>query len=86
MYSATQVETVGEKYMAVSGVPETTEGHARWIAKLSLEIMRAARELNANPTQQMMVAVRKGHLNATRGIAVSVRGRRPNPPHPCFVP
>lgn len=34
-----KVETVGDKYMAVSGLPEPCESHARCIARLALDIM-----------------------------------------------
>ncbi|OQV20579.1 Guanylate cyclase soluble subunit beta-1 [Hypsibius exemplaris] len=42
-----KVETVGDKYMAVSGLPDANESHARWIAKLSLEMMEIAEQLKA---------------------------------------
>lgn len=38
-----QVETVGDKYMAVSGLPEACENHAKWIAKLALDMMDMAK-------------------------------------------
>lgn len=38
-----QVETVGDKYMAVSGIPEACENHAKWIAKLALDMMDMAK-------------------------------------------
>lgn len=40
-----QVETVGDKYMAVSGLPEPCNTHARCIAKLALDIMDLSREV-----------------------------------------
>jgi len=39
------VETVGDKYMAVSGLPEESITHARSIAKLALDIMDVSKEL-----------------------------------------
>jgi hypothetical protein len=33
--------------MAVSGLPDANESHARWIAKLSLEMMEIAHQLKA---------------------------------------
>lgn len=33
--------------MAVSGLPEAHDSHARWIAKLSLELMDIADQLRA---------------------------------------
>lgn len=37
-----QVETVGDKYMAVSGLPEPCRSHARCIARLALDMMDLA--------------------------------------------
>ena len=39
------METVGDKYMAVSGLPEESITHARSIAKLALDIMDVSKEL-----------------------------------------
>lgn len=33
------METVGDKYMAVSGLPEPCASHARCMAKLALDMM-----------------------------------------------
>lgn len=47
MYIWTQkVETVGDKYMAVSGLPDSCENHARCIAKLALDMMDMAKNVN----------------------------------------
>lgn len=40
-----QVETVGDKYMAVSGLPEPCTEHARCIARLSLDMMDISNHL-----------------------------------------
>ncbi|XP_077294951.1 guanylate cyclase soluble subunit beta-1-like [Arctopsyche grandis] len=40
-----KVETVGDKYMAVSGLPEPNPGHARWISRLALDMMDLAKEV-----------------------------------------
>ena len=37
-----QVETVGDKYMAVSGIPEPCEFHTRCIGRLALDMMDLA--------------------------------------------
>ncbi|KAK0183493.1 hypothetical protein PV327_001530 [Microctonus hyperodae] len=42
-----KVETVGDKYMAVSGLPEPCRTHARCIARLALDMM----DLAANDVQ-----------------------------------
>lgn len=40
-----QVETVGDKYMAVSGLPEVCSSHARWIAKMALDMKDVSLEV-----------------------------------------
>ena len=37
-----KVETVGDKYMVVSGVPEPLEDHARCICQLAIDMKEAA--------------------------------------------
>jgi hypothetical protein len=44
-YVCAQVETVGDKYMAVSGLPEPCQTHARCIARLALDMMDRVREV-----------------------------------------
>lgn len=45
-----QVETVGDKYMAVSGLPEPCESHARCIARVALDMMDLSKQVK---TQDM---------------------------------
>lgn len=40
-----QVETVGDKYMTVSGLPETCDNHAKCIARLALDLMDVAQNI-----------------------------------------
>lgn len=40
-----QVETVGDKYMAVSGLPEPCATHARCMARVALDMMDLGREV-----------------------------------------
>lgn len=40
-----QVETVGDKYMTVSGLPETCDNHAKCIARLALDLMDVAQNV-----------------------------------------
>jgi hypothetical protein len=46
-----QVETVGDKYMAVSGLPEPCQTHARCIARLALDMMDLGREVQVDGEQ-----------------------------------
>jgi class 3 adenylate cyclase len=43
-----QVETVGDKYMAVSGLPEPCQTHARCIARLALDMMDLGRDVQVD--------------------------------------
>lgn len=43
-----QVETVGDKYMAVSGLPEPCSTHARDIGRLALDMMDLGREVQVD--------------------------------------
>lgn len=40
-----QVETVGDKYMAVSGLPEVCKEHAKCIASLALDMIDISKDL-----------------------------------------
>lgn len=44
-FSLQQVETVGDKYMAVSGLPETCDNHAKCIARLALDMLDMAKNV-----------------------------------------
>ena len=46
--SCLQVETVGDKYMAVSGLPEPCQTHARCMARLALDMMDLVREVQVD--------------------------------------
>jgi hypothetical protein len=48
VYLNIQVETVGDKYMAVSGLPEPCQTHARCIARLALDMMDLGREVQVD--------------------------------------
>ena len=48
MLLISQVETVGDKYMAVSGLPEPCQTHARCIARLALDMMDLGREVQVD--------------------------------------
>lgn len=40
-----KVETVGDKYMAVCGLPEKNEHHAKYICRVALDIMDSTEEI-----------------------------------------
>uniref|UniRef100_A0A1B0BHM7 Guanylate cyclase soluble subunit beta-1 n=1 Tax=Glossina palpalis gambiensis TaxID=67801 RepID=A0A1B0BHM7_9MUSC len=44
-----KVETVGDKYMAVSGLPDHCEDHAKCIARLALDMMEMAKNVKMGP-------------------------------------
>lgn len=46
-----QVETVGDKYMAVSGLPDPCEDHAKCMARVALDMMDMAKnvKMGSNP-------------------------------------
>ena len=47
---ALQVETSGDAYMIVAGVPETSETHAQNVADFSLDMVAAARTIMSPAT------------------------------------
>ncbi|XP_036366551.1 guanylate cyclase soluble subunit beta-1 isoform X2 [Octopus sinensis] len=52
-----KVETVGEKYMAVSGLPELCETHAKCIAHLALDLMDISHELSDPCGNPMVITI-----------------------------
>ncbi|XP_012946641.1 guanylate cyclase soluble subunit beta-1 [Aplysia californica] len=52
-----KVETVGDKYMAVSGLPDQCDDHAKSIAKLALDLMDISRELKDPNGEQIMITI-----------------------------
>ena len=58
-----KVETVGDKYMAVSGLPEPCDDHARSIAHLALDIMQLSRTIRVRT---------EGTGTDTQGVQVTI--------------
>jgi class 3 adenylate cyclase len=56
-----QVETVGDKYMAVSGLPEPCQTHARCIARLALDMMDRGREVEVDGEPVVSDRTRSSH-------------------------
>lgn len=52
-----KVETVGDKYMAVSGLPEPCESHARCIARLALDIMDLSRRIKTEDLEGIKLTI-----------------------------
>lgn len=48
MFFFTQVETVGDKYMTVSGLPEPCTHHAKSICHLALDMMEIAGQVKVD--------------------------------------
>nr|XP_053655607.1 guanylate cyclase soluble subunit beta-1-like [Cherax quadricarinatus] len=58
-----KVETVGDKYMAVSGLPETCDHHARCIANLALDMMdKAAGVIVDGQPLQITIGIHSGEV------------------------
>ncbi|XP_074650811.1 guanylate cyclase soluble subunit beta-1-like [Tubulanus polymorphus] len=52
-----KVETVGDKYMVVSGLPEPCEDHARCIARLSLDLMDISNTITDDEGQRITITI-----------------------------
>ncbi|XP_067663587.1 guanylate cyclase soluble subunit beta-1-like [Haliotis asinina] len=52
-----KVETVGDKYMAVSGLPEPCVDHARCIARLALDMMEISKDLRDPDGNPLMITI-----------------------------
>lgn len=52
-----KVETVGDKYMAVSGLPEPCSDHARSIARLALDLMDLSANLKSPNGEQIVITI-----------------------------
>ncbi|KAK7475319.1 hypothetical protein BaRGS_00033466, partial [Batillaria attramentaria] len=52
-----KVETVGDKYMAVSGLPVTCSDHARSIARLALDLMDISASLKNPEGEQIIITI-----------------------------
>ena len=68
--AAFQVETVGDKYMAVSGLPTRCSSHAVNIANLALNMIDIVQEVNAGGKKMQVRFIR--HFTFVRtGLAAS---------------
>ncbi|KAK7489046.1 hypothetical protein BaRGS_00019707 [Batillaria attramentaria] len=59
MYHVYKVETIGDAYMVVSGVPDCIEDHARHVALMSLDLVRQSRAFSIPhmPGEQLRIRV-----------------------------
>lgn len=61
-----QVETVGDKYMAVSGLPEPCTSHARCMARLALDMMDLSSEVKVDGTPVVRPSSHSWHWSSER--------------------
>ena len=57
MFDCERIKTIGDAYMAVSGVPETTPEHAQNIARLALRMRRYLEKRNAAHPEQWLCRI-----------------------------
>jgi len=57
MFGCERIKTIGDAYMAVSGVPERTSDHAHNIAKLALRMRRYLEKRNAAHPEQWLCRI-----------------------------
>ncbi|XP_037921995.1 guanylate cyclase soluble subunit beta-1 isoform X2 [Hermetia illucens] len=58
-----KVETVGDKYMAVSGLPDPCENHAACISRLALDMMDMAKNVKMGPNPiQITIGIHSGEV------------------------
>lgn len=57
MFDCERIKTIGDAYMAVSGVPETTPDHAQNIARLALRMRRYLEKRNAAHPEQWLCRI-----------------------------
>ncbi|CAL8081694.1 unnamed protein product [Orchesella dallaii] len=58
-----KVETVGDKYMAVSGLPEPCSSHARCIARLALDMMDLVQQVKIEGTEmKITIGIHSGEV------------------------
>ena len=51
-----KVETVGDKYMAVCGLPEKVEGHTKFMALASLDMIDCTKDLEGVEGEKIIVS------------------------------
>ncbi|XP_058064378.1 guanylate cyclase soluble subunit beta-1 [Anopheles bellator] len=58
-----KVETVGDKYMAVSGLPDECENHAKCIARLALDMLDMAKNVKmGSESVQITIGIHSGEV------------------------
>jgi adenylate cyclase len=57
LFNCERIKTIGDAYMAVSGMPETAPGHASNIAKVALRMKRYLEKRNAAHTEKWLCRI-----------------------------
>ena len=69
-----KIETIGDAYMVVSGLPERTDQHAGNIASLSLELLTEVKNFKithrANDPLKLRIGIHTGKCNGWRCVVV----------------
>ena len=63
------METVGDKYMAVSGLPEPCSSHAKCMAGLALDMMDLVDQIKYEDTSVVWLKILKENIFYYRNIA-----------------
>jgi hypothetical protein len=79
-----QVETVGDKYMAVSGLPEPCQTHARCIARLALDMMDRGREVQVDGEPVVSGKPMSSHVVLKSQVICQVSAINNNETYLCF--
>lgn len=74
IFNIQQVETVGDKYMAVSGLPDNCENHAVCIARLALDMNEMAESVKMDEEPVVSCSVLSTFCHLIAKVAMTVFG------------
>ena len=67
-----KVETVGDKYMAVCGLPEKVEAHSKYMCKVALDIIESNEELSEITGQNVLVSYKKKDFEINQSYIIII--------------